>query len=83
MASMSKALSQGMVLVMSLWDDHYANMLWLDSTYPTDKDASTPGIGRGECETSSGVSTLQRQTNQALTLFRYPPMWNRRTLMRP
>ena len=23
-----------MVLVMSLWDDHEVNMLWLDSTYP-------------------------------------------------
>jgi len=22
------------VLVMSLWDDYYANMLWLDSKYP-------------------------------------------------
>ncbi|KAF2733727.1 1,4-beta-D-glucan cellobiohydrolase-like protein [Polyplosphaeria fusca] len=55
MAGMSKALEGGMVLVMSLWDDHYSNMLWLDSTYPTDKDASVPGIGRGECETTSGV----------------------------
>lgn len=54
-ANMAKALSQGMVLVMSLWDDHYSNMLWLDSTYPTDKDPATPGIGRGECETTSGV----------------------------
>jgi cellulose 1,4-beta-cellobiosidase len=32
-------------------------MLWLDSTYPTDKDASTPGVGRGSCDTSSGVPT--------------------------
>ncbi|KAJ4388049.1 Exoglucanase 1 [Gnomoniopsis smithogilvyi] len=47
--------SQSMVLVMSLWDDHYANMLWLDSTYPTDADASSPGKGRGTCATSSGV----------------------------
>lgn len=56
MANMASALSKGMVLVMSLWDDHYSNMLWLDSTYPTDKDPSVPGIGRGECETGSGVS---------------------------
>lgn len=55
MANMASALQTGMVLVMSLWDDHYANMLWLDSTYPTDKSADTPGVGRGECETSSGV----------------------------
>jgi len=54
-ASMSKAMQGGMVLVMSLWDDHYANMLWLDSSYPTEKDASQPGIARGDCPTSSGV----------------------------
>ncbi|KAF2193915.1 glycoside hydrolase family 7 protein [Zopfia rhizophila CBS 207.26] len=54
MASMGSAMAKGMVLVMSLWDDHYANMLWLDSTYPTDK-AGTPGAARGECPTSSGV----------------------------
>lgn len=30
-------------------------MLWLDSSYPTDKDASTPGVGRGTCAASSGV----------------------------
>jgi cellulose 1,4-beta-cellobiosidase len=30
-AAMGKALEEGMVLVMSLWDDHAANMLWLDS----------------------------------------------------
>jgi len=50
----TKAVSGGMVLVMSLWDDHYANMLWLDSTYPTDASADTPGKGRGSCDTSSG-----------------------------
>ncbi|ORY61311.1 glycoside hydrolase [Pseudomassariella vexata] len=55
LAQMGKALSSGMVLVMSLWDDHYANMLWLDSTYPLDKDASAPGIPRGSCDTGSGV----------------------------
>jgi cellulose 1,4-beta-cellobiosidase len=55
-ANMAKALAQGMVLVMSLWDDHYSNMLWLDSTYPTDKNPETDlGSGRGECEVTSGV----------------------------
>lgn len=55
MASMGKGMAQGMVLVMSLWDDHYSNMLWLDSTYPTDRDPSTPGAARGECDITSGV----------------------------
>jgi cellulose 1,4-beta-cellobiosidase len=31
---MSAALADGMVLVMSLWDDHSADMLWLDSILP-------------------------------------------------
>jgi len=52
--SMSSALQKGMVLVMSLWDDHYANMHWLDSTLPNDKKG-TPGADRGECPTSGGT----------------------------
>jgi cellulose 1,4-beta-cellobiosidase len=54
LSGMGKAMGRGMVLVLSLWDDHAVNMLWLDSDYPTDVDASTPGIGRGTCSTSSG-----------------------------
>lgn len=55
MASMGRAGATGMVLVMSLWDDHYANMLWLDSSYPTDQATTKPGVARGTCATSSGV----------------------------
>lgn len=54
MSGMSEGLEQGMVLVMSLWDDHYANMLWLDSNYPTNATASDPGVARGTCGTDSG-----------------------------
>ena len=50
-----EALTAGMVLSLSLWDDHAANMLWLDSDYPTDKSASSPGVARGTCATTSGV----------------------------
>jgi cellulose 1,4-beta-cellobiosidase len=57
LAPMDKALTNGMVLVLSVWDDHSVNMLWLDSTYPTDKDASTPGVARGTCSTDSGKPT--------------------------
>jgi len=52
---MNTAFKKGMVLVLSLWDDHAVNMLWLDSDYPLDKDASTPGVARGTCPTTSGV----------------------------
>ena len=44
-----------MTLVLSIWDDHAANMLWLDSTYPTDADPTQPGVVRGSCPTDSGV----------------------------
>lgn len=53
--SMDEALDKGMVLALSLWDDHAANMLWLDSDYPTDQSASKPGVARGTCATTSGV----------------------------
>ena len=52
---MGAALADGMVLVMSLWDDHNSNMLWLDSTYPTTDSSTTPGAARGSCDISSGV----------------------------
>lgn len=54
MASMVEGMEAGMVLVMSLWGDHYAHMLWLDSDYPTDGDPSQPGVSRGPCPTDSG-----------------------------
>jgi len=54
MKNMGEAMARGMTLVMSLWDDHYAHMLWLDSDYPTDKSATEPGVARGPCATSSG-----------------------------
>jgi cellulose 1,4-beta-cellobiosidase len=50
---MSDALTKGMVLVMSVWDDFGVNMLWLDSTYPVDQP-DKPGAKRGSCATDSG-----------------------------
>ena len=52
---MGDQMKNGMVLVMSLWDDHDANMLWLDSNYPLDKDPSIPGVDRGPCPIDSGT----------------------------
>merc|ERR1712111_57560 len=51
---MGDAMKRGMVLVLSLWDDHAAHMLWLDSNYPPDGDAMQPGVARGPCSTDSG-----------------------------
>lgn len=52
---MGAAVKSGMVLALSLWDDYAAQMLWLDSDYPTTADATKPGIARGTCPTTSGV----------------------------
>ncbi|CAE7218070.1 cbhB [Symbiodinium natans] len=58
--AMGEALQRGMVLVMSLWDDSDANMLWLDSDYPLDKDPSLPGVNRGPCRTDTGLPAYLR-----------------------
>jgi len=49
---MHKAFDQGMVLVLSIWDDHDVNMLWLDSTYPV--GSTKHGAKRGTCSADSG-----------------------------
>ncbi|CAK4936673.1 unnamed protein product [Aphanomyces euteiches] len=53
--AMGEALKSGVVLTMSLWTDHAANCLWLDSSYPLNKNTSLPGVARGTCATTTGV----------------------------
>jgi len=59
--AISKSMANGMVLVMSLWDDYFADMLWLDSTYPTNSTAL--GAARGTCATTSGVPATVESAN--------------------
>ncbi|EFX01900.1 beta-cellobiosidase [Grosmannia clavigera kw1407] len=62
MAQMGAAVAKPMVLVMSLWDDHYSDMLWLESTYA--------GTARGSCSTSSGVpATVESEQASAKVIF--------------
>lgn len=51
---MGEAMDRGLTLVLSIWDDTSAYMLWLDSNYPFDQAASAPGTARGSCSESSG-----------------------------
>ncbi|KIK52078.1 carbohydrate-binding module family 1 protein [Collybiopsis luxurians FD-317 M1] len=68
LTGMGTALNDGMVLVLSLWDDYAVNMLWLDSTYPT--DGTKPGDFRGTCATSSGVpATVESQSPNAQVIY--------------
>ncbi|KAJ6114831.1 hypothetical protein N7486_000609 [Penicillium sp. IBT 16267x] len=70
MSGMSTALSGGMVLVMSLWDDYYSDMLWLDSDYPTNATATDPSVARGTYSTSSGnPATIESQSGSANVVF--------------
>ena len=65
---MSLALEAPMVLVLSLWDDYYSNMLWLDSTYPTTDTG--PGAARGSCGTDSGVpASVEQQSPNAKVIY--------------
>ncbi|KAG6852149.1 Exoglucanase [Blastosporella zonata] len=56
LTQMGVAGKNGMVLVLSIWDDYAVNMLWLDSDYPTTSNATAPGVARGTCATTSGVA---------------------------
>lgn len=54
--AMGDALGRGMVLSMSIWDDDFGRMLWLDGEKSRfDQDPSAPGVGRGPCPFSYGT----------------------------
>merc|ERR1712224_667967 len=76
MGAVEQAIEAGVVLVMSLWDDHAANMLWLDSTYPV--DSSDPGALRGTCPTDSGkpadVESAQADAHVIFSDIKFGPI---------
>ncbi|TEB34396.1 cellobiohydrolase I-II [Coprinellus micaceus] len=70
LSHMGRSLSKGHVLVLSIWADYAANMLWLDSTYPVDADPIKPGIARGTCPSNSGnPRTLEIDHPDAQVIF--------------
>jgi cellulose 1,4-beta-cellobiosidase len=70
MKNMDVGFDAGMVLVMSIWDDHAASMLWLDSTYPANASATALGAARGSCATTSGMPTqVEAQSPNAQVIF--------------
>ncbi|KAJ7748315.1 cellobiohydrolaseI [Mycena maculata] len=62
LAVMGEALARGMVLSLSIWDDYAADMLWLDSDYPTNASATAPGVSRGPCSATSGIPATVEST---------------------
>lgn len=70
MSPFSASMDRGMVLVMSVWADHAAHMLWLDSSYPLDRPESQPGVKRGTCSRDSGKpSDVESQQANAQVAF--------------
>ncbi|KAK7937188.1 glycoside hydrolase family 7 protein [Apiospora aurea] len=70
LAQMGDATGKGMVLTISIWDDLYSNMLWLDGVvYPTDRNPGDPGVARGECplEGSEPATVRQKFANAKVT----------------
>ena len=70
LTQMGSSFSNGVVLVLSVWDDYAVNMLWLDSDYPTDADPTSPGVARGTCATTSGVpADVESQNANAQVIY--------------
>ncbi|KDQ16044.1 carbohydrate-binding module family 1 protein [Botryobasidium botryosum FD-172 SS1] len=70
LSGIGKSFANGVVLVMSIWDDYAANMLWLDSTFPTDKSPTAPGVARGSCPITSGKPTdVEANSPNATVIF--------------
>jgi len=68
--AMGDAFDNGMVLVLSLWDDTAVNMLWLDSSYPPTADPKAPGVTRGTCSPTSGVpADVEQQQADAIVKY--------------
>ena len=76
--AIGESLGRGHVLVMSLWDDHLAHMLWLNSDYPEGCDPEVPGCDRGPCPNDSGdpedVEQEQPDSNVYFSDIRFGPI---------
>lgn len=65
---MAGALDRGMVLAMSIWDDHGGNMNWLDSTVP--EGSTAPGAERGPCAVDAGdADKLEKEHKDAYVIY--------------
>lgn len=64
--AMGEAFARGkMTLVMSLWDDTFAQMAWLDGVYPPGSTA--PGAKRGPCPPTNAMQLRQSVPDSYVT----------------
>ena len=78
--ALGETLDRGLVLVMSLWDDHAVDMLWLDSKYPA--NGTKLGTERGPVTSSGKPEDVESQSPDAtvygdIKLVRSVPRSNR------
>lgn len=57
----------------------FSNMLWLDGEkYPLDRDASEPGVARGECAVDGSAPETVRETLKSAAVtysnFKFGPI---------
>lgn len=75
---MGASSKKGVVLVMSIWDDHSVNMLWFDAPYPLTKDASALGVSRGTCAPDYGalaiVETASASASVTYSIIKWGPV---------
>ncbi|KAG8934869.1 hypothetical protein FRC01_014035, partial [Tulasnella sp. 417] len=55
LGGLTEAFKRGMVLVLSIYADPDAHMLWLDGPYPPWVNPNSPGVTRGICADTTGV----------------------------
>ena len=67
---LGNAMDRGMVLTMSIWDDAYTKMKWLDGKFPTNADEKKAGVMRGPCAANTGdPETMKKQFPNAQVTF--------------
>ncbi|KAL0959751.1 hypothetical protein HGRIS_011441 [Hohenbuehelia grisea] len=70
LSRVGRVMDDGLVLGMSILDDPERHLLWLDGTFPPDRDSSEPGVVRGTCSLTSGNPTdLEAESPNASVTF--------------
>jgi cellulose 1,4-beta-cellobiosidase len=68
--AMGDAIGRGMVLTLSVWDDPFSNMLWLDGQAQSPREDKTkPGVMRGPCAFSPYTKAQREQSADASVTF--------------
>lgn len=82
MATLTRAMTDGMVFAISLTDDLETGNQWLDGKWPKSANESTPGAIRGECpewyNRDDGVETPGPNPQLVVSNFKITDLANKR-----